>query len=171
VWLVFLNLTIMAFAWTCTFPLYFSDVLWSLGWAELGKNRVWHWGSFDCRLLLFEDFSRIRQRSSSLEWRGGRSVEDRAHAYSDGRLLLRYFEIPAFLAISVEDARTDAIGCAVARLDQPKHWLARTIAVFGQVPLFYLRHLVRCVLFLYPLCCGFMKIKQAHRDWARLRYL
>ncbi|MGH9712052.1 MAG: DUF1624 domain-containing protein [Candidatus Acidiferrales bacterium] len=32
-WLVFLNLTVMAFAWTSLFPFLFSGVLWSLGWS------------------------------------------------------------------------------------------------------------------------------------------
>jgi uncharacterized membrane protein len=32
-WLVFLNLTVVSFAWTSIFPFLFSDVLWSLGWS------------------------------------------------------------------------------------------------------------------------------------------
>jgi len=32
-WLVFLNLTVVAFGWTSVFPFLFSDVLWSLGWS------------------------------------------------------------------------------------------------------------------------------------------
>lgn len=34
-WLIFLNLTIVAFAWTSTFPFLFSGVLWSLGWSMI----------------------------------------------------------------------------------------------------------------------------------------
>ena len=32
-WLVLLNLTVVAFGWTSVFPFLFSDVLWSLGWS------------------------------------------------------------------------------------------------------------------------------------------
>jgi uncharacterized membrane protein len=32
-WLVFLDLTVAAFAWTSMFPFLFSGVLWSLGWS------------------------------------------------------------------------------------------------------------------------------------------
>ncbi len=32
-WLVFLDLTVVAFGWTSTLPFFFSDVLWSLGWS------------------------------------------------------------------------------------------------------------------------------------------
>jgi uncharacterized membrane protein len=32
-WLVFLNLTVVAFGWTSVFPFLFSGVLWSLGWS------------------------------------------------------------------------------------------------------------------------------------------
>jgi uncharacterized membrane protein len=34
-WLIFLNLTIVAFGWTSTFPFLFSGVLWSLGWSMI----------------------------------------------------------------------------------------------------------------------------------------
>ncbi len=34
-WLVLLDLTIMAYAWTYVFPFWFSGVLWSLGWSMI----------------------------------------------------------------------------------------------------------------------------------------
>jgi uncharacterized membrane protein len=34
-WLIFLNLTLVAFGWTSTFPFLFSGVLWSLGWSMI----------------------------------------------------------------------------------------------------------------------------------------
>src|SRR5579863_4118928 len=32
-WLVFLDFTIIPYAWTCIWPVWFSGVLWSLGWS------------------------------------------------------------------------------------------------------------------------------------------
>lgn len=32
-WLVFLNLTVMAIAWTFVFPFWFAGVIWSIGWS------------------------------------------------------------------------------------------------------------------------------------------
>jgi len=32
-WIVFLALTVVSYAWTYVFPFWFSDVLWSLGWS------------------------------------------------------------------------------------------------------------------------------------------
>ncbi len=32
-WLVFLDLTVMSYAWTYTFPFWFAGVLWALGWS------------------------------------------------------------------------------------------------------------------------------------------
>jgi uncharacterized membrane protein len=34
-WLVLLDLTVMAYAWTYVFPFWFSGVLWSLGWSMI----------------------------------------------------------------------------------------------------------------------------------------
>lgn len=109
---------------------------------------------------------------------------------------------------------------ALALLDKinPRHWLAKIVTVFGQVPLFYyvihlyVIHILAVytamiykqkaawllyggfmmqrppegyghglpfiygmsfavVSLMYPLCKGFMKIKQRHPDWWWLRYL
>jgi uncharacterized membrane protein len=39
-WLVFLDLTIIAYAWTSLFPFWFSDVLWSLGWSMIAMALI-----------------------------------------------------------------------------------------------------------------------------------
>jgi uncharacterized membrane protein len=305
-WLVFLNLTVMAFGWTFTFPFYFSDVLWSLGWAmvvmafviylpvrwiaALGAiliitHNMFDWvnpsslGRFgDLWLILhgYGDFwiepgkesffvlfplipwvgvmavgyalgALLRKENWKQIVLGTGAVLTSAflflrlfHLYGNGHHLWNgvaggRWRIEPTLTLTIVSFFDTlkyppslqfllmTLGPTLMVLPwlpsvNPKHWLARAIAIFGQVPLFYyVLHIyvihmaafytaLLCkqkavwllyggpmlndlpqgyghglpfiyamwfaiVLFMYPLCRGFMKIKQAHRDWVWLRYL
>jgi len=39
-WLIFLNLTVVAVAWTFVYPFWFSDVVWALGWSMIAMALV-----------------------------------------------------------------------------------------------------------------------------------
>ncbi len=304
-WLVILDLTVVAFAWTFTLPFLFSDVLWSLGWSMVAMSLLIRWrvrwvAIFGAGLIVTHNlFDYVNPASLGkfgglwiimhghgdfwiepgkadffvlfplIPWTGVMAMgcaigallqrkNWRQVVFRIGGLLtaaflfLRYFHLygnshhilngvaagrwraqpslaltivaffdtlkyPPSLQFLLMTLGPSLMALAWLGAVNPRNWLAKSVAVFGRVPLFYyLVHLyvihtaavyaaiickqkaawllyggfmlnsppagyghrlpfiyamwLAIILFMYPLCRGFMKIKEDHRDWRWLSY-